>query len=194
LAEIKHQIGTQFGDLLLIKRLPQRKIGKSRKSMWLCRCICGSEREYQSNNVVCGNSRNCGCKRFGRKPKNILNKGIANAKSVYDNYRRGAKTRCLDFELSFDEFLTLCVGNCHYCGIPPSQIMDVKNSQGKSRLNGEFIYNGIDRLDNNKGYELENCVSCCGTCNIAKTNMVYEDFLNWVERVHEYQNGGYYYE
>lgn len=194
MADLKHKIGTQFGDLILIRRLPQRKVGKSRKSIWLCRCICGSEKEYQSNNVVCGNSRNCGCRRFGQKPRNIKNSGIANARFVYDGYKRGAKTRKLDFELSFDEFLTLCVGNCYYCGIPPSQIMNVKNIQGIPRLNGEFIYNGIDRVDNDEGYMIENCVPCCRTCNIAKMDMEYEDFLIWIERVHDYQIGGRYYE
>jgi hypothetical protein len=32
-------------------------------------------------------------------------------------------------------------------------------------LVGEWVYNGIDRVDNNKQYIKENLVSCCKKCN-----------------------------
>jgi hypothetical protein len=32
-------------------------------------------------------------------------------------------------------------------------------------------YNGIDRVDNEKGYLVENCVPCCFTCNSLKKSV-----------------------
>lgn len=42
---------------------------------------------------------------------------------------------------------------------------------------------GIDRLNNDKGYTVENIVSCCSICNKAKSNLTMEEFLAWIERI-----------
>ena len=41
--------------------------------------------------------------------------------------------------------------------------------------------NGIDRFDNTIGYELHNCVPCCGFCNFAKGKHTYQEFKNWIK-------------
>ncbi len=72
-------------------------------------------------------------------------------------------------------------GNCNYCGDPPSCTMYNRN---KSDF---YIYNGIDRVDNNVGYVLDNAVSCCKVCNRAKYNMAEEEFLSWTERLGKFR-------
>lgn len=37
---------------------------------------------------------------------------------------------------------------------------------------------GIDRIDSNKNYTINNCVPCCGQCNIMKLDYSQKDFLN----------------
>ncbi len=49
--------------------------------------------------------------------------------------------------------------------------------------NEPYIYNGIDRVKNEVGYEVENCVACCKTCNIMKQGLSKEDFLNHIKGV-----------
>ena len=44
----------------------------------------------------------------------------------------------------------------------------------------EFIYNGIDRKNNDMGYRLDNCVSCCTLCNRRKGGMEYAEFITWI--------------
>lgn len=44
----------------------------------------------------------------------------------------------------------------------------------------EILYNGIDRIDNSKGYNLDNCVTCCTQCNTAKMQETEEDFKKWI--------------
>lgn len=46
--------------------------------------------------------------------------------------------------------------------------------------------NGIDRVDNNKGYTLNNCVPCCKTCNQAKHRLSQEYFIEWVEKIYKH--------
>lgn len=47
------------------------------------------------------------------------------------------------------------------------------------------MYNGVDRVDNEKGYTKENCVPSCGSCNfkkkaipIAMVKKIYEFIFN----------------
>lgn len=49
--------GRQFGRLTAIARRGLRH----RKAMWLCRCVCGSEREFQGSDLVRGRTQSCGC-------------------------------------------------------------------------------------------------------------------------------------
>lgn len=44
-------------------------------------------------------------------------------------------------------------------------------------------YNGIDRIDDSIGYTIDNCVTCCRTCNWAKGNKDYSEFLFYIDRL-----------
>ena len=48
------------------------------------------------------------------------------------------------------------------------------------------MYNGIDRIDNNKPYIKENLVPCCKKCNFFKSNHTKKDFLDHVKIIYEY--------
>lgn len=78
-------------------------------------------------------------------------------KGRYKYYQRNAKTRNVDFNLSFDVFCKLVDKNCYYCQKPSY---------------------GIDRIDNSKGYELTNVVTCCTMCNKMKIDYNLKDFID----------------
>ena len=80
----------------------------------------------------------------------------------YIEYKNRASKKNLDFELSQDEYLCLITQDCYLCG---------KNS------NSHHL-NGIDRIDNKKGYSMDNVKSCCANCNYMKKNYGLEDMLN----------------
>jgi hypothetical protein len=42
----------------------------------------------------------------------------------------------------------------------------------------------MDRVDNSLGYVIDNVVSCCEMCNLAKKDFSREEFESWVRRVH----------
>src|SRR3990167_6369828 len=86
------------------------------------------------------------------------------------NYKNSAKVRNVPFTLSDEQFRELTQEKCFYCGSEPSQEKYRKFS------NGAYVFNGIDRKDNSKGYVQGNVLHCCFICNRAKGNMSYEDF------------------
>ncbi len=78
----------------------------------------------------------------------------------YAIYVNDAPKRQLAFELSKDEFKALTAHDCEYCGKPSTATHT----------------NGLDRVDNSRGYVADNVVPCCGTCNIMKHAMNLHEF------------------
>jgi hypothetical protein len=165
--------GQRFGRLIVI----ERENKKNNHTRWLCKCDCGNMVMVDPNNLKKGTSTSCGCY---QKEVASLPYGEAAMNKLLSSYIRHAKTRNISFELSKEEFFELTKRNCFYCGKEPSYI--TKTRWG----HGNYIYNGVDRIDSSKGYTIENTVSCCGKCNQAKMAETQEDFLNWVERVYNH--------
>jgi len=94
-----------------------------------------------------------------------------------DATRRGKKWLLTDY--GFDR---LTRGPCYYCGMLFSNecIMGAKSARGG---NGSFLYNGIDRVDNEKDYTVENSVSCCKDCNRMKGKLSLDDFLSHIVQI-----------
>ncbi len=74
--------------------------------------------------------------------------------TVYE--KRAINKKKIEFNLSINDFNNIVNNSCYLCG---------KN-------NTNLHINGIDRINNNIGYTINNCVSCCGECNYFK-----KDFL-----------------
>lgn len=78
--------------------------------------------------------------------------------------RSGAKRRSLPYELTREQFMSFWQAPCFYCG---DAIRTV----------------GLDRIDNAKGYTMDNVVSCCQICNSMKSSMSVQEFLDHCSRV-----------
>jgi len=116
-----------------------------------------------------------------RDPPNRLAYGESSFYALLAGYKKSAANRSMEFTLSDEQFLQLTVCDCHYCGVEPSQ--KFKTSTGF----GPYIYNGIDRIDNNIGYVIENCVSCCKKCNFLKRSSTSSEFIEHCHRVSDFQ-------
>ena len=97
----------------------------------------------------------------------IINFDILNntKNSRYSEYKRCAEKRNILFNLSKFKFIKLISNTCYYCGVAD---ITHYNTYGAG---------GIDRIDSNKNYDIDNCVSCCGTCNLMKNIYNKDDFL-----------------
>lgn len=159
--------------------------------IWLCRCECGKETTLRTCDLTCDNTRSCGCLgmevKSAPKPHQRRNGplyigfGIASRNRLIGNYELRCRHEGIVWALTVEQAEALFQGLCHYCGAKPSQI-----SRPRSAFTGEYIYNGIDRVDNTRGYETGNVVSCCKVCNRAKRDTTYDGFLDWIKRVHDH--------
>jgi len=98
-------------------------------------------------------------------------------------YRARAKKKGYKFDFTLTEFKALVTSPCVYCRKDPQTRVHTRKSRGVSL---EFSANGIDRIDPNFGYTVENCVSCCSTCNIMKGAMTHEEFLEHIKLILSY--------
>lgn len=166
----------KFGKLTAIKVVDY----KANRRYWECVCECGNTSIVCTNKLKSGYTKSCGCDKFkGFKINLEERKKIAEKErpvnKIYTQYKNAAKNRGLDFNLTKEDFKNLIFQNCNYCGVAPSNELSKKDRP--------IVYQGIDRLDSKLGYFKENCVPCCKTCNLAKNNIEYEEFMNWLKRI-----------
>lgn len=187
-------VGRVFDRLTVISRAENRLIGKLKqlKPYWLCRCSCkGKLIEVSGAHLRNGWSKSCGCIRAEKTALwNVKQKGIPNFKNRKSNgvaarndllrrYKASASVRDYTWELTEDEFDSLVKSNCYFCGFPPSRVI--------KRAGGDFVYNGIDRLENEPYYRIYNSVSCCWDYNSRKRAWDSKRFILWATRVSEYR-------
>jgi len=178
-------LGKRFGLLEVIGRAPNDKNGRS---VFACRCRCSPDKTIlvSWNSLRSNNTKSCGCLKKITGVQNARKHwmqppGHAARNIVYKNYIRDAKRFNRVFEISFEDFCRLTQLPCHYCGSPPATV-----SANSKFVNGQWTYNGLDRIDNAKPYTMENVVPCCATCNRAKLNLTVEEFLARIKSIAEH--------
>lgn len=173
--------GKQFGYLVVTEEWKREKSGKSYVTKWKCKCKCGQEKWIQASSLSQKQTRSCGC--FQREMTSIARKlepGMAAKRAIYRQYKLRSRRKNLDFSISFLEFLKLTARECYYCG------RLLSNKYAVERNNGVFCYNGLDRKNNKLGYSIDNAVSCCKYCNVAKSTMSETEFFKWIIQVYNY--------
>lgn len=178
----KDLTGLKFNNLNILFKVKHNEDKSYRKIYWKCLCDCGKETILSTSQIISNKTKSCGCLRKITNASNSIKsrykmaKKDSGYKSIYNSYLCNAKAKNKIFEIEFEDFKNLLIGNCFYCNSEPL------NVYMKSYYNVK--YNGVDRRNNDTGYTLENSVSCCKMCNIAKNNNTEENFKNWIVRVY----------
>lgn len=163
-------VGHKFGRLSVLNRAGQDKRGNS---LWECLCDCGKKTIKRGCSLVRGETKTCGCFRESYRWAKVP-AGQTAFLRLYGSYKKHAKDKGFIFEINKELFRELTKENCFYCGISP---MTESFHKG---YNGSYIYNGLDRVDNEKGYTKGNVVPCCHRCNIMKYTMSQNNFRKQV--------------
>jgi len=104
--------------------------------------------------------------------------GEAGLNAVIRGYKKNAQKRNLLWELSDEQVKDITSKSCFYCDAEPKN--EIKAHVGE---NGRYLYNGIDRLDNNAGYTINNVVPCCYRCNILKKDFSINSMVKVLTRL-----------
>lgn len=88
-------------------------------------------------------------------------------KGKYRTMKGSGLKRNYEVKITFEEFTKIVSTPCAYCG------------ENEKRI-------GVDRIDNTKGYTLENSNPCCTTCNMMKKTMTISEFISHIKKIHNH--------
>ncbi len=183
------QSGQKFNKLTALKYSYTKIYGlRNYHYHWLFKCDCGSEIVVDKDSVLKGLTTSCGCVRseISSRIFKEINKNskptVGAINRLYKSYEKGALKRDYCFELNINDFKRLINKNCYYCNRLP-----IQKAQNKSKTD-YLLYNGLDRIDNNLGYTLDNVVPCCKHCNVAKMSLSKEQFLQLIKDIYNNLN------
>lgn len=163
---------------------------------WLVKCTkCGKEQEQAIPNIKKHKKETCFYCEHPYSEKAAFNRTRLSQMSIderiytyyknkieNDNNRPGAKYKT--FELNLQEYSNLIHSDCYYCGAKPTDD-NIWNKSGKRKCDTETIFiNGVDRIDSDKGYTIDNCVPCCPTCNRIKSDLPQDVFYNQIKKIY----------
>lgn len=159
---LNENINKTFGVLTLISYSHYTNT----RYFYNCTCNrCGENTRVRTDHIL-KNPKSCGnCVK-------TLQKEIADSKylklrkyrKIYNSYKGNANTRNMLFKLNFNEVKKLVDDKCYYCHDSNSL--------------------GIDRLDSNDYYHIDNVVSCCRICNFMKNNFDKELFFSKIRDIY----------
>lgn len=91
------------------------------------------------------------CREYSKKTDSTLASRFSRTRST--------RSRLFTWTLTFSEYVEIVSRPCDYCGLENDTIQS----------------GGLDRLDNSRGYEYGNVVSCCPICNMVRNNIFTPD-------------------
>lgn len=160
--------GRRFGRLVVDSLCEE--VPSDGKLQWKCICDCGNIKNVRGTHLRKGSVKSCGCLWFDTIS---LPKGTAAINYCYKQIVSGAKSRGFRCSLTLEEFVLISSRDCYYCGVRP-------HLRGRSNSNGKYKGHGLDRVNNELGYSINNVVSCCRRCNVAKATMTVNEFTKLV--------------
>ncbi len=146
--KLRDLTGMRFGRLVVLHRVKST----SSKARWLCQCDCSvdSKIEVNGDNLIVGDTQSCKCLRKEKIANTLTTHGMRGTKlysiwnnmknrcsnmntDSYQNYGERGISVCKEWEESFDNFLTWSLANGYNNNL------------------------SLDRIDNDKGYNPNNC-------------------------------------
>lgn len=155
-----------------------------------CCILCNRAKNNRSIDEFMGWIKGLSIRNFTKINEIVLpdNKSLMTSiRCIFYNYKK-------DTDLTLQEYYSISQMNCFYCDSVPNNVFNRAKTDKKSSItakeNGNYIYNGLDRIDPAKGHIRDNVVPCCKYCNFAKNKLTLQQFYNWMNRIKQYQKKG----
>lgn len=173
---LKDYTGSIINNIKILKRIYHATIFSKTENRdkiiykYKVRCLkCNKIFTRHKNSI--NNKLTCFCQK-------VLPNNAAAINSIYKEYKDGAKYRKLNFDINIELFSKLIKKNCSYCNCTPKTV--------KKTSTYNFKYNGIDRINNKKGYTKNNVTTCCIDCNKAKWMLTKNEFKKLITNIYNF--------
>lgn len=165
--------GTVFNELTALEYVGI--IDRRKNFQFLC--SCGAYLILPGNKVKDGSYKRC--KDCSFRLRSQRHTPVPQINQVFNRLVvLRAKKAGIPLEITVDDFEKIASQICFYCKRTPKEVNQFKI---RKHINTTPIFlNGIDRVDNTKGYTLDNSISCCTRCNYAKHTQTQEEFFEMI--------------
>ena len=183
----------QVGWLLVDLRGQDLEYASTKTPQWWCRCVCGRRLLMSAARLRRGGNLSCGCKNWTGKHSNAkYEPKMASSLGLFNRMRNAARKRIIPWALPFEAFAKIVSLPCFWCKSEPFEKFNSavsKNGYTQRKhvtpyiRDGWIVYNGLDRRDNDSGYEETNVLPSCKYCNFARNDRTVEEFQSWLKRI-----------
>jgi len=140
-------IDRRNGMLTILRRT---EIRKNRSFIWECKCDCGKIVYRNSNQLLHGNLRSCGCRNRKSKARNYRWSGHGDISgTIWGQIKRSAQIRGISFSIDIQDAWALFLKQDGRCAIT---LLPIKFPS----LFDHRCSASLDRIDSSKGYESSN--------------------------------------
>lgn len=170
--------GKRFGRLIAIKRIQNYFKNYPYRSGWECVCDCGNITVVYINSLTRGLTTSCGCYQ-----KEVVYKGYKElGGQQWSRIKHQAKLRNLTVTLTIQQAWYLYEKQNRKCALSGVSIELKANYKGKESNNTA----SLDRIDNSKGYSIDNVQWVHKTINIMRNKLTVNEFIDFCKEVTKY--------
>ena len=145
---------------------------------WKCKCDCGNILRVSQTHLTIGKTKSCGCNHFQIRDKHPSWKGFGEVSGTFFNtIRYGAKIRDMEFKITPQKIWELFLKQNRKCELSGLELKFSKYSGGNDGTAS------LDRIDNLKGYTIDNVRWIHKDLNIMKMDLSDEKLLEYCKLI-----------
>jgi hypothetical protein len=153
----------RFGKLIVISFHGHHITSGGRsKVLWNCKCDCGNTTVVSADSLRIGDTSSCGC---GIKSFHCTSGNTKSLQRYYTHLKYGADKRKIEFNITKEDLESLLIRQNNKCSLSN---LEISLSDGTA---------SVDRIDNNKGYIVNNIQFIYRPINYMKNTLSNNEFL-----------------
>lgn len=168
--------GKTFGKLKVVGDTGKRK---SRRPIWKCECECGNVVEVLGKYLLIGDTKSCGCFSIGNAHNRTGYEKLSG--SYWYVVTSQAKRRGIPCEITPKQAYEKIIKQgwrCAFSGEPIDFALNIRDARKEQTAS-------LDRIDNNKGYTLDNIQWVHKVVNIMRNTLSIDEFKQWCKKICE---------
>ena len=161
-------IGKTFGNLLVLTFERRNERGQT---FWKCKCKCGKEKIIRGDHLLDAKTKSCGCNNQGARHHRWKGCGEIGG-WTWNNYKLGASRRKIPFQITVKEMWDVFEKQNRKCALTGEELILPLIQKNDISSNAS-----LDRIDNTKGYTVNNIQWVTKKINFMKGKLSQSNFI-----------------